>query len=183
MEFDARRRKRALLLLGSALTIGFVTLRLANSYGDPHAWEAQRSPMFTLLSFINATKYPPSLDYLLMTLGPALITLGLLDSVSVGARNPLLVFGRVPLFYYIIHWYVLHFVALVMAWVRYGRFDFMFGLPPSGLPFPTGYPADYGYNLSVVYIVWIAIVAGLYPVCLWFAGVKGRRRSVWLSYL
>ena len=95
----------------------------------------------------------------------------------------MLVFGRVPLFFYVIHWYVIHSTALVFAWMQYGRFDFIFALPPALSFVPPVYPAGYGYDLWIVYLVWVAIVAALYPVCRWFAEIKARRRSVLLSYL
>jgi uncharacterized membrane protein len=175
-------RERLLLLIGATLTLGFFVLRGLNGYGDPVTWSSQSRPVMTFLSFLNTTKYPPSLDFLFMTLGPAVLALAALDKISVSARNPLLVFGRVPLFYYIVHWYVLHTVALVMAWARYGRFDFIFDVPPS-LPVSVGYPPGYGYDLWVVYVIWAAVVAGMYFVCSWFAGVKARNRSPLLSYL
>ena len=175
-------RRRLLFLLGSALTAGFVLLRGIDAYGDPSPWMVQETPVMTALSFLRVTKYPPSLDFLLMTLGPAMLALGALDRVSVSIRNPLLVFGRVPLFYYIVHWYVLHVVALGLAWVQYGRFDFIFDVPPS-LPVSAGYPPGYGYKLWVVYVIWATVVVGMYFVCRWFAGVKARNRSPLLSYL
>ncbi len=187
-DLDPGRRRRILLPLGLALTTVFVVLRFANGYGDPAPWSVQPSPAFTLLSFLRVSKYPPSLLFLLMTLGPALVALSVLDKVTVGERHPLLVFGRVPLFYYVLHWYAIHLVAMGLAWIRYGRFDFAFDPPPSLLPpaiFPprVAYPADYGYDLWMVYVIWAGIVAGLYPICRWFAGVKARRKSAWLSYL
>src|SRR4029077_1466159 len=106
-------------------------------------------------------------------LGPAITVLGLLDGISVSNANPLLVFGRVPFFYYVLHWYLLHGLAFVLAWFRYGHAEFLFGLPPS-LPVSVGYPADYGYSLGMVYLIWITIVAVAYPLCRWFAGVKSR---------
>jgi len=109
--------------------------------------------------------------------------LSALERVTVSDRNPFLIFGRVPLFYYVIHWYAIHVTAIGLAWMRYGRFDFMFDFPPSLLGPPTEYPAGYGYDLWIVYVIWLAIVAALYPLCRWFAGVKARNRSVWLSYL
>ena len=179
---DARRRA-LLWRMGLALTTAFIVIRAINLYGDPSPWAVQSRPIMTVVSFLRATKYPPSLDYLLMTIGPALMALAATDGVRVGVRNPLLVFGRVPLFYYITHWFTLHTVALLFAWSRYGRAGFLFGLPPSVLPFSTGYPADYGYDMRTVYLVWMGVVAALYPLCLWFEGVKRRRPSVWLSYL
>ena len=169
--------------LGAGLTAAFVIMRWVNIYGDPSQWSAQATSLMTLLSFLRTSKYPPSLLYLLMTLGPSIIALGVLDRVTVGPRNPLLVFGRVPLFYYVLHWYLLHFVAIALAWARYGRIDFMFGFPPSLSVVPSGYPADYGYHILWVYVVWAAIVCALYPLCRWFADVKARSRSPVLSYL
>jgi len=172
--------------VGLGLTAAFLVLRVLNVYGDPSPWSTQSTAALTLMSFLRASKYPPSLVYLLMTLGPSLIALSALDRVSVSSRNPFLVFGRVPLFYYIVHWYVLHLVAMGFAWVRYGRIDFMFGLPPAlsppMLPPPVPYPQNYGYELWVVYLVWAAVIAALYPLCRWFADVKARTRSPVLSY-
>lgn len=182
-DLETAQRRRVLLGLGLALTVAFVVLRLVNMFGDPDPWSSQSTPTMTFLSFLRTTKYPPSLLYLLMTLGPSLIALRFLDGISVGQRNPLLVFGRVPFFFYVVHWYALHLAALLFAWMRYGRFDFLFGLPPSLLPFSVGYPADYGYALSTVLVIWLAIVAVLYPLCRWFADVKARYRAAWLSYV
>lgn len=176
-------RRRLLWRLGAAATLAFVVLRAANAYGDPAPWSIQSTPTLSLLSFLNTTKYPPSLMFLLMTLGPALIMLAWLDRVIVTERHPLLVFGRVPFFFYLAHWYTLHLLALALAWFRYGHADFIFGLPPSAGPFSRGYPADYGYSLPVLYAIWFAVVAGLYPVCLWFSRLKARSRAPWLSYL
>ena len=180
---DAETRRRALLWLGTGLTVAFVLIRFLNVYGDPRPWATQHDSLTTLMSFLRASKYPPSMLYLLMTLGPSLIGLSLLDRVSLRQSHPLVVFGRVPLFYYIVHWYVLHLAAVVFAWLRYGRVDFMFALPPALSFAPPVYPAGYGYDLWIVYAVWIAIVAALYPLCRWFADVKARRRSIWLGYL
>ena len=185
LDLDPDRRRRLLLLLGLALTVGFVVLRLVNGYGDPSPWSAQSTPTLTVLSFLRTTKYPPSLEFLLMTLGPALLALAALTAIDrqpLSARHPLLVFGKVPLFYYLLHWYVLHSVAIVMAWFRYGRIGFMFGVPSSLLPLGT-YPDDYGYSLPVVCLVWAGIVIAIYPACLWYARLKARSRSAWLSYL
>ena len=181
-DLDSRRRRTLILQLGVALTAAFVVLRVVNVYGDPIAWSTQSTPMLTALSFVRASKYPPSLLYLLMTLGPSLIALSVLDRLSVGTRNPLLIFGRVPLFFYVVHWYMLHVIAMAFAWSRYGRIDFMFGLPPAIALSPSSYPSGYGYRLWVVYIVWAAIIVAMYPICGWFAGVKARRRSPVLSY-
>jgi uncharacterized membrane protein len=183
-ELNDGDRRRILWRLGWTMTAAFVLLRLTNLYGDPQPWTVQPTATFTVMAFLKVTKYPPSLAFLLMTLGPAMIVLAVLDRARVSDRHPLVVFGRVPFFYYLSHWYVLHLVALAMAWVRYGRADFLFGLPPSAIgSAAAGYPLDYGYDLWVVYVVWIAVVILLYPACLWFARLKQRNRAAWLSYL
>jgi uncharacterized membrane protein len=182
-DMDPQKRRTLMLQLGLALTSAFVLLRVLNIYGDPSPWSTQPSAMMTALSFLRASKYPPSLLFLLMTLGPAIVALSVLERTNVSPRNAFLAFGRVPLFYYVLHWYLLHLVAVGFAWIRYSRVDFMFALPPALSPSPTGYPQDYGYALWVVYLVWLAIVAALYPLCRWFADVKASKRSPLLSYL
>jgi uncharacterized membrane protein len=182
-DLEADRRRTFMVRLGLALTLFFVVLRFSNVYGDPGPWSAQPRVALTLLSFLNANKYPPSLLYLLMTLGPAIVLLGLIDGVTVKPSNPFLVFGKVPFFYYLLHWYVLHTLAIVFAWFRFGHAEFLFHLPPSTLPIPSDYPPDYGYGLGVVYLVWILVIAITYPCCRWFVGVKSRHRSAILSYL
>lgn len=174
MALDAGRRQRRLKALGVAATAAFVLLRLANVYGDPQPWAPPG-----LLSFLRCTKYPPSLQFLLMTLGPALIALAWLDRRRIPRTSPLLVFGRVPLFYFLVHLYVIHALAVVFAFVRYGHAGFLFGSAPNA----DTYPAGYGYPLWVVYLAWLGVVAAAYPLCRWFAGVKARRRDWWLAYL
>jgi uncharacterized membrane protein len=183
MDLPAYERKRFLLRLGAALTALFVVLRWSNLYGDMHLWASQPTPAKTVASFLNVTKYPPSLLYLLMTLGPAIFVLGLLDRIKLRDSNPFIVFGRVPLFYYLLHLPLIHSVAIVLAWFRYGRINFMLNNPPS-LDGPSQvFPQDYGYNLAIVYLVWIGVVLALYPVCRWFAAVKQRNKSMLLGYL
>ena len=176
-------RRRWLFGLGATLTLLFILLRAINIYGDPRPWSGQKNSLFTLFSFINCHKYPPSLLYLLMTLGPALLVLAALDRGMFRWLKPLLVFGRVPLFYYLLHLPLIHGLAVLASYWAYGRADWWFANPPEGPDAPILRPADYGYGLPVVYLVWIGVVLVLYPVCRWFAGVKRRRRDPWLSYL
>ena len=175
-------RRRVLLATGWALTIAFVVIRALNVYGDPSRWSVRGSAVFTLLSFLNCTKYPPSLDFLLMTLGPALLCLAWSDRLGWQPANPLIVFGRVPLFYFIVHFFAIHALAAAMAWIRYSRAPSLFQSPPVGGPREL-LAAGFGYDLWVVYAVWVLIVVCMYPACRWFAGVKARRRDWWLSYL
>jgi uncharacterized membrane protein len=181
--FPAERRRQWLLRLGLLLTASFLVIRGLDLYGDPRPWSAQSSPIFTLLSFLNTTKYPPSLSFLLMTLGPALLFLAWAERIKVGERNPLLVFGRVPLFYFVLHIPLIHALAVGMTWLRYGAAPFLL-LPPPTLGTPReAFPSDYGWNLWVAYVVTAAAVAMLYPICLSFARLKASRRDRWLSYL
>jgi uncharacterized membrane protein len=177
------RRRRVLIVLGLGLTLGFQLLRGLNLYGDPRPWSAQGRGVLTLLSFLNATKYPPSLSFLLMTLGPAIAFLGFVDRSRPRERQALLVFGRVPLFYFVLHIPLIHAVAIALAWLRHGAAPFLFVPPPTlGTPREV-FPADYGWDLWVVYAVTALVVVALYPACLWFARLKRRRRDWWLGYL
>jgi uncharacterized membrane protein len=177
--------RRALLIAGGILMVAFVLLRAANIYGDPAPWSVRASPIFTVLSFLRTTKYPPSLQFLLMTLGPALMLLACLDRLRPRWRDPLVVIGRVPMFFYVVHFWLLHIVASAMAWVRYGNASLAFlfhPLPSMGGPSQL-FPPGFGYPLWVVYIVWIGICLALYPLCRRLADVKRRRRDWWLSYV
>ncbi len=181
--WEAARRQKFLLWAGLGMTVAFVVLRAINRYGDPVPWSHQPSTLYTALSFLNTTKYPPSLLFLLMTLGPALCVLAWFDRLRFSGSNPLIVFGRVPFLYYVVHMALAHAFAIGMNLVRYGRAPFLFLAPPSmGTP-SNLFPPDYGLPLWVVYAVWIAILVLLYPLCLWFARLKQRRRDWWLSYL
>jgi len=183
MDLTPDRRKRFLLRFGGLLTAAFVLLRWSNLYGDPRPWSPQSSAALTIASFLNCSKYPPSLLYLLMTLGPAILFLGLVEGVKLRDSNPLIVFGRVPLFYYLLHLPLIHGLQIFFGLLRYGRVDFLLNVPPALDGAAHGFPPDYGYSLGVVYLLWIATVLILYPACLWFARVKARNRSVLLSYL
>ena len=175
------RRRAFLLRLGAGLTAAFLLVRLANVYGDPVAWSVQSSAVRTALSFLNATKYPPSLLYLLMTLGPALLILRLADHGTPRLARPVLVFGRVPLFYFLLHLPLIHLCALVVCFVRYHDVHWVFESARLD-QFPMARPPGWGYSLPVVYAVWVGVVLALYPLCAWFAGVKQRRSDAWLSY-
>lgn len=180
--WEPLRRRRFLVRLGTALTLLFVFLRLLNGYGDPAPWVPQEDGVFTALSFLNVTKYPPSLLFLLMTLGPVMIMLRAFDDGVPGWLKPVLVYGRVPLFYFLLHLFVIHALAVVVCYFRYGAVHWMFESPTLAQT-PFTQPPGWGYQLRVVYLIWIGVVVGLYPVCRWFAGVKQRRHDWWLSYI
>jgi uncharacterized membrane protein len=181
--WDPARRQRFLVRLGLALTLSFIVLRAWNRYGDPAPWSVQHSTLFTVLSFLNVTKYPPSLAFLLMTLGPALIVLAWLERLRFSASNPFIVFGRVPFFYFAVHLAVAHIIAIILGFVRYGPAPFLL-VPAPSLGGPREmFPPSYGWSLWVVYAVWLAVVLMLYPLCRWYAQLKQRRHDWWLSYL
>jgi uncharacterized membrane protein len=181
--WDAARRRHFLLRMGVSLIGAFLVLRAINIYGDPARWSRQGSALFSLLSFLNTTKYPPSLDFLLMTLGPALVALAWLDRQHFSFTSPFIVFGRVPFFYYAAHLLLAHLIAVAMNFARYGPKSFLL-IPPPSMGSPSNlFPSDYGFPLWTVYVVWIAVLLLLYPVCLWYARLKQRRHEWWLSYL
>jgi uncharacterized membrane protein len=176
------RRRAVLLRLGVALMVGFVLLRWSNVYGDAVPWTPQATPVFTILSFLNTSKYPPSLLFLLMTLGPALLLLAAVDRAVPAWLGPALLIGRVPLFYYVVHFALIHLLAVLVCLERYGTAHWMFASPDVGT-FPFTPPPGWGYPLPVVYLVWAGVVAAMYPLCRWFAGIKSRRSEWWLRYL
>jgi uncharacterized membrane protein len=182
---DDAVRRRTTIRLGVALTAAFLVIRAINIYGDPSHWSTQKSVVFTVLSFLDCTKYPASLDYVLMTIGPSLLLLAWYDRIQFSNVNPLLVFGRVPLFYFVLHFYAIHILLGIASYLRYGSraFGFIFNsMPAMGGP-GEKYPPDFGYPLWVTYAVWIGLVAALYPLCRWFARYKANHRTWWLSYL
>lgn len=191
-QLDSQRRRRILLIMGSVATALFVIIRAINLYGDPSHWSTQNSAVFTVLSFLNTTKYPPSLLFLLMTLGPVMFALAWFESNQDASavsepgrqslvnriRNAFITFGRVPLFFYLLQWPTAHFIAVIVHLAAGKPVEWMFG-SQIGSPAPLGS----GFNLAVVYGCWIVGVILLYPLCKWFAGLKQRRRDWWLSYL
>ena len=183
-KMDAARRRRWLLAIGGAATALFFVLRAINIYGDPSRWSSQKNIVFTILSFLSTTKYPASLLFLLMTLGPAMLALALFESeinIPGPLRKPLVTFGRVPLFFYLLQWYVAHLMAIAVGWLAGQPVAFQWRSPIDFFTSPP--PPGVGFSLWVVYLCWIIGVLLLYPLCKWFAGVKDRRRDWWLSYL
>ena len=176
------RREGFLVRAGIGLTAAWVILRGINVYGDPVRWGVQKSPLFTALSFLNTTKYPPSLLFLLMTLGPALLLLWATDRRTPRPLRVTMVFGKVPMFYYLVHIPLIHLIAVVVCYARYGDVHWMFA-SPSIRTFPITAPPGWGFSLPIVYLIWGCVVLVLYPLCYWFAGAKQRRRDPWLSYL
>lgn len=175
---DRVRRRRILFSIGGGLVVLFAFLRGLNIYGNPVPWSVQGTPRMSLISFLNCLKYPPSLLYLAMTLGPAIALLPLLERWKGRAAGFFLVFGRVPLFYYVLHIYLIHLLAVATAVLMGLNVRFLLSAPFFSAPVP-----GWGFGLPAVYAFWAATVFSLYPVCRWFAGVKSRRKDPWLSYL
>lgn len=185
------RRRRALLAIGAAATATFLLLRALDGYGDPQPWGAQPGGALAPLAFLNTDKYPPSLLFLAMTLGPALVALALAEPRSAGGRagppargalaTMLITFGRVPLFFYVLQWIVAHAMGLALhALAGRSLAPFVFTAP---FVQPVEELGDFGFPIWVTWLAWIAGTLLLYPACRWFAGVKARRRDWWLSYL
>ena len=180
-DYDPRQRKRILRLLGVGALGLFVTLRLDNCYGDAAHWSVQTNAAFSLLSFLNVTKYPPSLLYLLITLGPVLILLATMEKPLNSLSRKIVTFGRVPMFYYLAHILLIHILAVVAALITGHSGMGILNNAVNSIPELKGY----GFGLAIVYTVWIAIVLLLYPLCKWFERYKRNHQSEywWLSYL
>jgi uncharacterized membrane protein len=177
MNFPERQRRRWLIGTGVSLVGVFVVLRALNVYGDPVAWQPSASWSARVLSFINCEKYPPSLLYLAMTLGPGLIALALFENARGRLAGWLITFGAVPFFYYIVHIYLIHVVAIAAAAFAGADLAWLFQ-DPIGTK-----PNGYGVSLPLIYVLWFAFLLALYPLCRWFAALKQRRHDWWLSYL
>jgi len=180
-DWTPERRKAFLLRLGIVMTAAFIVLRGINIYGDASRWSTQKSPAFTVLSFLNTTKYPPSLLYLLMTLGPAMLFLWAVDGRTPRFLQPALIVGKVPMFYYLLHIPLIHLLSLIVCYARYGHVYWMFE-SPNLRQFPVTPPPGWGLSLPLIYLAWALVVVMLYPLCRWFSGLKQRRGDLWLSY-
>ncbi|WP_080057611.1 DUF1624 domain-containing protein [Spirosoma aerolatum] len=179
LERPTENRKPLLLRIGLGALALFILLRFLNIYGDPAPWSSQKSHLFTFFSFINVTKYPPSLLYDLVTLGLMFVFLAIMDGANNTFTRWMTVYGKVPMFYYILHWYLVHLSMIGMAlWQGYSLADL-----PSG-PMNFGRPANAGISLEYVYLVWISIVLFLYPLCRWYGQYKLEHPTIkWLRYI
>jgi uncharacterized membrane protein len=187
-ELESSRRNRILVQLGMALTLAFILLRATNLYGNPPVglggvsqgdWHIQPTVEKTVILFLDVEKYPPSLQFLLMTLGPSLLLLAWLERVTLPRWTSVLVtFGRVPLFFYVLHLYLIHLLAVAVAPLFHQPVDWLF----HGAFF-RGTPDDYGHGLPFIYLMWMVVIVILYLPCRWFAALKQRRKDWWLSYL
>jgi uncharacterized membrane protein len=178
----AHKRDRVLTGLGGAMIALFVVLRAFNLYGDPDPWSAQGDPVGSVMAFLDVQKYPPSLMYVLVTLGTGLVLMRFLAKLRGPVGTVLLTFGAVSLFFYVLHIFVVHALAIATN-AGLGRdVDGMFNFLINMIATPERY-LHLGFPLGVVYVAWIFVLALLYPACRWWADVKRRRRDWWLSYL
>ncbi len=175
----AAARKKTFLLLGTGMILAFIIIRFVNGYGDPKGWSGQRSPLFSLLSFVNVNKYPPSLDYILMTLGTGIVCLGLFERARPQSYRIPIVFGRVPFFYYILHLYLIHLIGMIIFFAEgYPAKD----IAPQSFPFLFR-PDHFGFGLFAVYAIWVGVLVILLPICNWYNKYKDTHKQWWLSYL
>lgn len=176
-DFDAKKRQKLLTITGIVVTLFFIILRFTNIYGDPSEWNLQKNFVFTILSFLNVTKYPASLLFLSMTLGPALIFLSLFEKTKGKWTKIVSVYGRVPFFYFLFHFLVIHLICMIVFFANGHSFSeantglLHFKSPNDGLP------------LGIIYLIWIAVVVALYPVCKKYDRLKSSHKKWWLSYL
>ncbi len=176
-EWPQERRNRILLRTGIAMTAAFLLLRAIDGYGDPNHWQWQQAGLgSTVIDFFNTTKYPPSLIFLLMTLGPAAMLCGVADKITGAVKETLVMFGRVPFAFYVAHFYLIHTLSVILGKLQ----GFSFRQMMTVFLF---YPKGYGVGLAGVYVAWMLVIVILYPYCRWVAAVKARRRDWWLSYL
>lgn len=172
-------RFKKLIQLGLGSLVLFVILRSINGYGDPSPWKPQKEVLFSVLSFLNVTKYPPSLMYSLLMLGIALLILATSENFSSRLSRVISIYGKVPMFYYLIHWYVLHSLMIVLVLGQGFSWD---DIQFNG--FNLGRPPQFGFPLGWVYVIWGSVVASLFPLCRWYAQYKAsHREKTWLRYL
>jgi uncharacterized membrane protein len=180
-DFSVEQRRRWIFAIGICATLLFMILRGFNFYGEPREWVMLNTPVFRLMSFLNTTKYPPSLHFLLMTMGPALILLAAVEPLQTRLAKPVLIFGRVPFFFYVVHLYLIHGLAVLFL-IYQGREASEYVLSSTGIR--SGTLNNFGLGLEAVYIIWVLVVLLLYPICRAYQKYRENNPSKrWLSYL
>jgi uncharacterized membrane protein len=181
-EWDSQRRRQLLLYMGLASIGAFAGLRFINFYGDPVPWSTQSNWLWTVLSFFNISKYPPSLSFLLITLGAACLILLACDAGMPRWLRPANYLGQVPLFFYVLHFFLIHIMVVAVSWLRYGQVSQTFQSPDLA-HFPFSAPPDWDLGLPFVYAMWVTVLVVMYPLCRWYGKLRLRRQEWWLSYL
>jgi len=181
-KFTAEQRRKILARMGFGLILLFIVVRFINIYGDPVGWSKQKNELFTLFSFINVNKYPPSLLYMCITIGPALLFLSFIEKVKNRFTNVMRTYGRVAFFYYVLHIFLVHLLSAIAFLIRGHSFQ---EADNTENFFPFYFlAAGEGYNLAVVYGVWLFVLIILYPLCKWYDNYKTKHKEKWwLSYL
>lgn len=181
-KYSVQQRRKILNRIGIGLILLFIAVRFINVYGNPEAWSTQKNALFTILSLINVHKYPPSLLYMLMTIGPAFLLLSLFEKIQNAFTATLRIYGRVAFFYYIIHLYLIHLISAVFFIAKGHTFQDGTHLG-NGLPFYF-LAANDGYSLFIVYVIWVSVVIALFPLCKWYDNYKtNHKEKWWLGYL
>ncbi|MEP6726712.1 MAG: heparan-alpha-glucosaminide N-acetyltransferase domain-containing protein [Bacteroidota bacterium] len=181
-KYTAGQRRKNLLMIGAVLILFFIITRFINVYGDPVPWSTQKNNLFTLLSFINVNKYPPSLLYMSLIIGSAFLFLAFIEKVQNSFTSIMVIYGRVPFFYYILHIYLVHLLAVIAF---FARGHSVADITNTGTRFPFYFvvPGE-GVSLTVVYIIWLAVVVALFPLCRWYNNYKTvHKEKWWLAYL
>jgi uncharacterized membrane protein len=181
MELPASERKSICWKIGLAVTAAFVVLRVVDVYGDPRHWRNVQNAAPALIRFLNTSKYPASLQFLTMTLGPMFLLIAAVQNSRSRVAKVLTTFGRVPFFYYVLHIPLIHLAACIVSLIREGSVNpWLFTNHPLA---PGDLPPNYQWSLGLLYLVWVICVFALYFPCRWFANLKARNKSPWLSYL
>lgn len=182
--YERAERRKVLTRLGIGIILFFIALRATNVYGDALHWSTQKNAVFTLMSFVDTVKYPPSLLYMCMTIGPAILFIALWGNVKNGVTKFITVYGKVPFFYYVLHFFLIHSLCTIAFFTRGHTFAQGIHTTSEGPvpPFNFLIPGE-GYSLGVVYLVWIFVFLSLYPLCKWFSEYKQTHKQWWLSYL
>ena len=179
-EYSDQNRKKLFTVIGILALLLFVGLRILNGYGDPVPWAIQKNSLFTFLSYVNVTKYPPSLLFGLVTLGILFLIFAIVENVRGKFMDFVSVYGKVPLFYFLVHFYLVHLITIVLMLVqgfRWSQLDFASG----NFGRPKG--VESGVSLGVIYIIWICVVLALYKPCAWFGKYKSTHTQWWLKYI
>lgn len=179
--YTGAERQKILMRLGFGVILLFIAIRAINVYGDPKFWSVQDNALHSIFSFIDTQKYPPSLLYSAMTIGPGILFLSFFEKTKNTLTNIIVVFGRVPFLYYVLHFFLIHALCMLFFLLRGHRFSEGIHEGPNMLP--NFIVANEGYSLGFVYIIWICVVIMLYPICRWFSEYKKTHRKWWLSYL
>jgi uncharacterized membrane protein len=181
LKYEGAQRKKVLLLIALGLFLLFAVLRIPNIYGDPGAWIKQKNALYSFLDIMDVQKYPPSLLYMCATIGIGLVILALIGNARNRLTKFIIVYGRVPFLYYVLHFFLIHLVSGILYLTR--GHSVADGVAPKEFLQPNFTAPNEGYSLFLVYIIWILIVVSLYPVCKWFSEYKRKHKDWWLSYI